>query len=144
LGEPLSKEDSEQLQLLTLGHYILAGIQALFGLVPIVHLGIGIWMLTSPELAKAKNGAVWFGVVFVAFALGWMLASWSLAACLVIAGRSLSQRKRRTFCLVVAAIVAMMCIPFGTVLGVFTIIVLLRPTVRDAFETRVSTSGAST
>jgi hypothetical protein len=144
LGEPLSKEDSEQLQLLTLGHYILAGIQALFGLAPIVHLGIGIWMLTSPELAKAKNGAAWFGVVFVAFALGWMLASWSLAACLVIAGRSLSQRKRRTFCLVVAAIVAMMCIPFGTVLGVFTIIVLLRPTVRDAFETRVSASGAST
>jgi hypothetical protein len=136
LAEDLSREDAEQLKLLMLGHYIVAGLQALFGCFPVFHLAMGIWLMTSPEVAKAKDGppAAWFGAFFVVFALGWMLTSWALAGCLVFAGRSLAQRRRRTFCLVVAALAAMMCMPFGTVLGVFTIIVLLRPTVRDAFE----------
>jgi hypothetical protein len=136
MAGPLNREDAEQLKLLSLGHYIVAGLQALFGLFPVLHLAMGIWMLRSPEVTKAKDGppAALFAGFFIAFALVWILTSWALAACLVIAGRSLSQRRRRTFCLVVAGVAALMCMPFGTVLGVFTIIVLLRPSVRDAFE----------
>lgn len=136
MDDRLSREDAEQLRLLSLGHYVVAGLQALFGLFPIFHLAMGIWMLRSPEVTKAKDGppAVLFATFFIIFALAWILTSWALAALLVIAGRSLAQRKRRMFCLVVATVAAMMCMPFGTILGVFTIIVLLRPSVRDAFE----------
>jgi predicted Co/Zn/Cd cation transporter (cation efflux family) len=87
-------------------------------------------------VAKAKNGtpAILFGGFFTLIAVTWMLLAWSLAVCVLIAGRSLADRRRRTFCLVVAAVEAMLCIPFGTVFGMFTIIVLLRPAVRDVFE----------
>src|SRR5258708_2102592 len=96
---------------------------------------MGIWLLTS-DVARSKNGApaALFGGFFTAIAVTWMLLAWSLATCLVIAGRSIADRKRRTFCLVVAGAEAMLCMPFGTVLGMFTIIVLLRPEVRDVFE----------
>src|SRR4249919_912743 len=136
MDDRLSREDAEQLKLLSIGHYIVAGLQALFGLFPIFHLAVGIWMLRSPEVAKSKDGppAALFAGFFIIFALTWILTSWVLGALLVIAGRSLAQRKRRMFCVVVAAVAAMMCMPFGTILGVFTIIVLLRPSVRDAFE----------
>jgi hypothetical protein len=136
MNDRLSREDAEQLKLLSLGHYIVAALQAVFGLFPIFHLAMGIWMLRSPEMAKGKDGppAVLFAGLFIVFALVWILTSWALAASLVVAGRSLAQRRRRTYCLVVAAVAAMMCMPFGTILGVLTIIVLLRPTVRDAFE----------
>jgi hypothetical protein len=131
----LSKEDEDWLKLLALGHYVIAGLQTLVGFLPSLHLALGIWMLTS-DVAKAKNGtpAVLFGGFFTLIAVTWMLLAWSLAACVLIAGRSLADRRRRTFCLVVAAVEAMLCMPFGTVLGMFTIIVLLRPAVRDVFD----------
>jgi hypothetical protein len=62
-----------------------------------------------------------------------ILAGWSLAICLLIAGSYLTSRKHYTFCLVIAAISCML-MPFGTVLGVFTIIVLMRPSVKEMFE----------
>jgi hypothetical protein len=61
-----------------------------------------------------------------------IVAMWSFAIVLLCAGRCLQERRRHTFCLVVAGLECMM-MPFGTVLGVFTIIVLLRPAVRQLF-----------
>jgi hypothetical protein len=51
----------------------------------------------------------------------------------VAAGYFLSLRKYYTFCLVMAGIECLF-MPVGTVLGVFTIIVLMRPTVKAMFE----------
>jgi hypothetical protein len=135
LEDRLSKEDEDWLRLLALGHYVIAGLETLAGFLPSFHLAMGLWLLTS-DVAKAKNGtpAVLFGSFFTLIAVTWMLLAWSLAACILIAGRSLAGRTRRTFCLVVAGVEAMLCIPFGTVLGAFTIIVLLRPAVREVFE----------
>jgi hypothetical protein len=120
---------------LTVGHYIVAALEAVVGFVPSIHLALGIWMLTSPDLARQKGGppAALFGGFFVLGALAFMLTAWSLAVGLFVAGRSLAQRRHWTFCLVMAALVAAMCVPLGTVLGVLTIIVLIRPAVREAF-----------
>jgi hypothetical protein len=68
------------------------------------------------------------------FGGAWVLFGWTLVVCVVIAGVSLSHRKRYTFCLVVAGLEAVLCMPFGTILGVFTIIVLLRPGVKTLFD----------
>ncbi len=136
MAETLSREDAEQLRLLSIGHYVVAGLQALFGFFPVIHLAIGIWMLASPEVRQEKDGppAALFAGFFIVFALLWMLVAWTMAVLLVVAGRSLAARRRRTFCLVVAALIAILCMPFGTILGVFTLVVLLRPSVRAAFE----------
>jgi disulfide bond formation protein DsbB len=50
------------------------------------------------------------------------------------AGRCLAQRRRYLLCMVVAGI-ACIFMPFGTALGVFTLVVLSRPAVKAAFET---------
>ena len=141
----LSREDEEQLKILSIAHYVVDGLQTLFGCFPVFHLGMGIWLLTSPEMQKAKDGppAALFGAFFIGFALLWMLTAWSLAGLLVVAGRSLAQRRRRTLCFVAAGLAAVMCMPFGTVLGVFTIIVLMRPSVREAFEASPPVVAAS-
>jgi hypothetical protein len=136
MTDTLSREDEEHLRYLTIGHYVVAGLMALAGLFPMLHLAMGIWMLTSADMHSVKDGppAMLVGAFFVVFALAWILISWTLAALLVYAGRSITQRRRRTFCLAVASVAALMCMPFGTLLGIFTIIVLLRPSVRDAFD----------
>jgi len=56
------------------------------------------------------------------------------ALVLAFAGRSLSRRKRYWFTFVVACIECVF-IPLGTILGVFTIIVLSRESVKTLFST---------
>src|SRR5438128_6559299 len=56
-----------------------------------------------------------------------------MAVCILIAGRSLSRREGYSFALVIACIECLF-IPFGTILGVFTIVVLSRESVKASFE----------
>ena len=130
----LRPEDVEHLRLLSIFHYVVAGMMALFALFPVIHLTIGLTMVFAPEKwgmkDPAEGAAGWF---FVAVATLLIVFGWTLAALVAFAGRSLARRRRYTLCFVVAVISAFICMPFGTVLGVFTIIVLLRPQVKAAF-----------
>jgi hypothetical protein len=134
--EPHSSQDAEHLKLLALFHYIVAAMMALLASFPILHLTIGLAMV-SGKFGTPKHGEFspdLFGWFFVLIAGGAILTGWTLAVCTLVAGRSLAHRKRYLFCLVVAGIMAVTCMPFGTVLGVFTIIVLIRPSVKQLFE----------
>jgi hypothetical protein len=130
----LISRDEEHLRLLTIFHYVCAGMAALFACLPIFHLIFGLVMVLRPEVfGSGKNQPPqFFGWFFVIFAGMFILAGWTFAVLLAWAGRCLSRRKRYTFCLVVAG-VACLFMPFGTVLGVFTIIVLVRPSVKELF-----------
>lgn len=99
-------------------HYALAALQ----------------MLTAATLAAMlmdstlSNGGAW------AHAVSWTLAS-SVAALAVltfIAGRRIVGRQAYSYCLTVAA---MNCFffPFGTLIGILTLLTLKRPAVREAF-----------
>ena len=138
---PTISDDTErQLDLLAVFHYVLAGVTGLFALFPVLHLAVGLWMIVGgfPEQAAPSGRSPmddpqWFGWIFVAIASLLITAGLTLATLLAVAGRRLKQRRSHTFCLVVAGL-ACMNMPLGTVLGVFTLVVLTRPGVREAFE----------
>jgi hypothetical protein len=92
-------------------------------------------MLFAPHVfGPGKNQPPLFlGLLFVILGLGLMLAGWTFAALLAWAGRCLGRRKHYTYCFVMAC-AACLFHPFGVVLGVFTIIVLLRPSVKELFD----------
>jgi hypothetical protein len=138
----MTREDREHLKGLVIGHYAVGALCALLGFLPIFHLAIGIAIVTEAfPMQPAPNqqgnqppfGPEFMGWIFIGFAAVFMLFYWGLAGALLIAGRCLSQRKAHTFCLIVAAAVCLFQ-PIGLVLGVFTFIVLLRPSVREAFQ----------
>jgi hypothetical protein len=134
-----TKADLDHLRLLSIFHYVGAGLAILgLGLLAVHYLFFHAF-LYNHEMWKNQKGAVpppreffaifkWF---YVAFGV-WFVTSGILN---VLSGVFLGRRKFRTFSLVVAA---MNCVhvPLGTVLGVFTIIVLLRPSVREIYEAR--------
>jgi len=134
-------QDEEHLRLLSIFHYVCAGMAALCGCIPIFHLLIGLVLMLKPaSFGPAKDQPpAWFGLIFVILASIIIFIGWTFAALLAFAGRSLSQRKRYTFCLVIAAI-ACFNVPFGTVLGIFTIIVLMRPSVKALFTASIPPS----
>lgn len=127
-------QDVEHLRLLSIFHYVCAGLAALFALFPVFHLVFGLVMLFAPQVFGPANNQPpqIIGLLFVIFAGAFMVMGWTFAALLALAGRSLARRKRYTFCLVMAGL-ACMFMPFGTVLGVFTIFVLVRPSVKLLF-----------
>ena len=66
---------------------------------------------------------------------GLLLIFWTLAALIIVAGRFLARSKHYRFCKVMAG-VSCVWLPLGTALGVFTLIVLRRPSVKKLFYTR--------
>ena len=125
-----NSQDVEHLRLLTIFHYVFAGLTALFACFPIIHVVIGILVVTGK---MGHNPPEAFGYIFLFVGLFFILAGWGLAACMFYAGRCLATRKSYTFCFVVAAIECIL-VPIGTALGVFTILVLQRPSVRKLFQ----------
>ena len=124
-------QDEQYLKLLSVFHYVVGGLAAFFACFPIFHLIIGILMLSGAFEGRGGGLPAAIGLLFVN--MFFIIAGWTLAVCLFIAGYNLAKRRRYMFCLVMAAI-ACIFLPFGTVLGVFTIIVLMRPSVKELFE----------
>ncbi|MCL4275580.1 MAG: hypothetical protein KJZ77_17040 [Anaerolineales bacterium] len=126
-------EDEQYLQLLSIFHYIVGGMVGLFACFPIIHFAFGLSMLVSGFTQSPQGEPALIGLFFTLLAGGFILFGWAFAICVILTGRFIAKRKNHMFCLVVAGTECMFT-PFGTVLGVFTIIVLIRPSVKAAFE----------
>jgi hypothetical protein len=125
-------QDIEHLRLLSIFHYVVGGLAALFACFALFHFFVGLAM-TLGWFEDSDPVLPVMGILFMAFSGAFILAGWTFAVLLIVAGRRLAGRRNYTFCLVMAA-VACAFMPFGTVLGVFTIIVLMRPSVKESFE----------
>ncbi len=71
--------------------------------------------------------------MFVVFAAFFICAGLTFAALTLFSAWCLSRRRHRTFSLVVAVVNCLM-VPFGTLLGVFTLVVLSRPSVAALYQ----------
>jgi hypothetical protein len=128
-------QDVEHLGLLATFHYVLSGLMAVVSLFPLVHVAIGIAILNG-AFDQAGNGDPpprLFGWILVAIPILMILVGLATSVCIAVVGRRLGQHQSYMFCFVMAAIECVL-VPFGTALGIFTIIVLSRPTAKMLFE----------
>jgi hypothetical protein len=130
-------EDLQHLKLLSVFHYVVAGIAAIFGCFPIFHLAVGISVLTGGFFAPDDPSMpfpFWiFGLIFTLIPAAIILVGWALAISVAVAGYFLGKQQNYMFCMVMAGISCIFT-PFGTVLGIFTLIVLMRPSVKTLFN----------
>jgi hypothetical protein len=125
--------DEENLRLLTIFHYVVAGLAAVFSLFPLVYVGMGALMLYGKlDGPHGDPAARIMGWVFIAIGVVFFLMGMTFVVCVALAGRYLSRRKHHTYCFIMGAVDCLF-MPFGTVLGVFTIIVLQKDAVRQLF-----------
>lgn len=127
-------EDEQHLRLLSIFHYIVGGLVGLIACFPLIHFTLGIGMIVASLSHAGDSDPIMIlpGLLFVGVAGVIILVGWTLAICIALTGYFLSARRSYLFCLVMAGIEATFA-PFGTVLGVFTIIVLMRPSVKVLF-----------
>jgi hypothetical protein len=129
--------DKEHLQLLAIFHYVVAGLAALFSFFPLLYTTVGAIFIFAARHGTAKPGEdlppEFLGWIFAVLGALFFLAGLAMAVCTLIAGGSLALRKRYSFVLVMACIECLF-VPFGTILGVFAIVVLSRESVRGLFS----------
>lgn len=128
--------DTEHLRLLAIFHYVVGGLAVLFSFLPLFYTGMGVLFIYAARHdhahPKAQAPPEVLGWIFVIFGCIFFLVALAVAVCIVLAGRDLARRRRYWFAFVVACLECMF-MPFGTILGVFTLIVLSRETVKQMF-----------
>ncbi len=130
----LTAQDQDHLNLLGIFYYVWAGLSAFGG---VASLFVFVLMIGGMSAAMANSGQggglpaeiMVIMVIIVVFSVVLSLGS---AVLYYYCGRFLRERRKRTFCFVIAVITCM-SVPLGTILGIFTIVVLNRPSVQDAF-----------
>ena len=125
-----SKQDEDHIRILAICHYVYAGLTALSLPFLIFHFFfmrtvIAMDSSASSDLDSAMGFFTAFYLVIGLFILAEIVLN-------VLVAHFLKQSRHRLFCLIVSGL---NCIsfPLGTTLGVFTIIVILRPSVTARF-----------
>ena len=136
----LRAQDAEHIKLLVIFHYVASALMALGACFPLIYLVMGIAFVNgSIPMPPPSSGAggpppdmSWFGWMFIGMGALGSLIGWIAAVLVFLAGKKLSERRSWTFVFVIACF---QCIgfPLGTALGIFTIIVIQRPSVRALF-----------
>lgn len=133
----LIDEDVEHLRLLKIGYFVNAGLTAFISMFGLMYVSIGgaVASAVAKEAGRGRGDVdpKLIGMLFAFVGLVIVVFGFGSAVLNFLAAKGLEQRRRRTLCYV-AAVFSCLSIPWGTILGVFTFIVLNRPTVRAMFD----------
>lgn len=129
------ENDIQHLKLLSIFNYVFGAINAMFSCFFIIYIVMGAAMLNGamggPSAPPKAIG--WMFIIMGSFGIIWGLV---LSILMIILGRKLARHKAWMFCIVAAGIECLV-IPLGTVLGVFTIVVLTRDPVKQLFQSPI-------
>ncbi len=127
--------DKDHLRLLSIFYFISAGLSGFFALFPLLYAVMGLAFLSIPDqLQHAADNPppAMFGWILFGFGTGLTILLLIFAAAKLLAGFAIRKRRHRVFVLVVAGF-SCLSIPYGTLLGIFSFIVLGRPSVAALF-----------
>jgi len=136
LAENQRKKDAEHIKLLSIFHFVFAGL-ALLGIAFLfLHYFMMHTIFSNPALWKTQKDMApppqFILDVFVWFYVFMGAAMVIAGAANVLSGVFLRQKKHRVFSMVIGGLNCLQ-IPFGTALGVLTIVVLSRDSVRELY-----------
>lgn len=128
--------DHEHLRVLSIAYLVSAGLSAAFSLFGLLYAFMGAFFTAAIARAPAAAGneppPAFVGWIFGLFGLGWFMIKMTMGVLKFMTYRRLKERRSKVFCMVVAGL-SCLGLPYGTVLGVFTFVVLTRPSVSRMF-----------
>lgn len=124
--------DVDHLRLLSIFQYIMAGLSALASCCSLGYVGFGAAILAGAFDNDANPPPPEIGLFFVVLFGGLTLYVWLWVLLELMAARCLSNHSWYRFCYV-WAILELLNLPLGTILGVFELVVLSRPSVQALF-----------
>lgn len=129
-------KDQTDLKQLATFHYVLGGLGIFFSLFALIYVIIGIVMLSNPDtldMSDAEAPPAFMGGVLVAVGGITFLLGEIVSICLIISGNKLKKQTGYMFSFIMACIICLN-MPLGTILGIFTIMVLQRDSVKALYN----------
>jgi hypothetical protein len=124
----------DDLRLLSVFHYVLAGLSLFCSCFPLLYVGMGLAVAFGALQDDGPDGVpVFVGWLFVGIGLFLLVLVLAYAIALIAAGRSIARQRNWVFCMVVAGL-SCPWFPFGTALGVFTLVLLSKAEVKALFS----------
>lgn len=123
------------------GYFLSAAVTACFSLMGLACAAMGFMFASFPVPEGQNPPPEWFGALFGTLGIVITLLMWALAAAKLRVAKALRERNMRTLCVAVA-VFTMLGIPFGTLLGILTLLVLGRPSVERLFDASRSSAQA--
>jgi hypothetical protein len=122
------------LNALAICHYVWGGLVLLLSCIFIIHIVMGLMIVNGkfPNNAGPNQMPNQMGYFFVCMGSCAMLLGWCVGILTILSGRAIARRRRWMFSLVMAG-VNCASFPIGTLLGIFTFIVLLRASVKSLY-----------
>lgn len=133
-------QDETHLNNLAVAHYVVGGLMALCSCMPLLHMGIGLSMVLGGDDFFQMEGnppPEFFGWMFFGLGLLFFLMGQAFSISIIVSGRFLKRRKNYLFSFILACL-SCAFFPFGTLLGVFTVIVLSKEPVKELFRKQKS------
>ena len=126
--------NEEHLRLLRIGYFVNAAITGLSSFFILLYTFFLFFIFSQiPKQADFPPPAI-FQRIFGVIGVGLASFVFAIAVLQVLTGLRLEQRRSRVLCMITAGITCLY-IPFGTLLGVWTFIVLSRSSVQKLFDT---------
>lgn len=128
---------NEHLRLIKIFHYVFGGLACLGGLLPLLYIILGQFIMHSADnnlnsSMHDKQAAHIVGVALTIIPIIVTIFIEAMAIMILLSGNWISARKNYWFSFILACLMCL-SIPFGTALGVFTIITLNRPEVKAQY-----------
>lgn len=135
-------KDENDLRTLSIFYYIfggLAGVSVIWHiirfLITMIRNSTGSGDTLWAPFARPTMASPLLNSLFIFALIG------AIAVLMIITGRLIAGRRHLVFCLVIGAI--SLISPYGIILGVFTIVILMRPSTRELFEANKNMSAVS-
>ena len=135
--------DEEHLRLLRIGWLISAAANLLWALFPLIYVAMGVFFIIAPMGSGKDAPPREIGYLFGGIGLVISLAMAGLTTLKFLAARAIAHRRSKILIFATAGI-SCLGIPWGTVIGVLTFIVMARPSVARRFGTPPAALSNST
>ena len=124
--EKITTQDSDMLSIVSIFHFVLGGFQMLFSLIGFIYVAMGILMASGQmDSTNGNPPPAELGWVFGGIGVVFVLIFITIGLLTIKTGKNIRKRKNRTFCIVMDSILCMM-MPFGTIVGIFGLVLLTK------------------
>ena len=136
-----ASRDADHLRVLSILHYVWGGLIMLFACFALIYVVVGLMIATNrwpgmpPRPTSAPTGQpppAFVGSLIAGMGGCGLIGGWGLGIATIVSGRRMMQRRSRVFSIVIASI-SCLSVPLGTTLGVFTIVILMRDSVKALY-----------
>lgn len=136
----METKDQKDLKTLSTFHYIVGILQMLFSLFPLIHIVIGLGLAFFPSILgeDAPNKIPqFFGIFFAVIGSVFLITGEVLGLLTIYSGKLIARQQKLTFSIVIGCLNCLF-FPFGTILGIFTIITLNKDSVKQLYQNQSS------